>query len=228
MIISLNVALGAGGWLLVRLVVNAIDSRLDMIRENRQDEEKHQIEMANLAHATIVLKPGENVFHGLAGGLRAYQLTPRQMLYAGEFSPVSRNTMLEAGEVEVVKPRLLDELVKAEHNLLGGKTGAGKTTLLKHLVKHYLSLGSEIVPISPHSPSILGIDGIGAGQNFQAIFDAIDSMVEEMQLRYQVVNSDGEHDGREIILLIDEFPAIKSEAQAMGYDFIRWFQKTGS
>ncbi|MCB0207928.1 MAG: hypothetical protein KDJ52_01285 [Anaerolineae bacterium] len=107
-------------------------------------------------------------------------------------------------------PPLLPKLIEAQRLIIAGGSDAGKTTLVKHIVAGRID-HSRIIPIDPHAPSkILGFDVIGAGRDYAAIADALESLVLLMTARYEDVKSGilgyGQHE--RVSVFIDEWTGI--------------------
>ena len=118
---------------------------------------------------------------------------------------------------EVLEP-ILPLLVDSQRLIIAGGSDAGKTTLVKHIISGRRN-HSKIVIIDPHSPSrILGIDVIGAGRDYPAIGDALESLVLLMTARYEDVKAGVlgyfEHD--RISVFIDEWTSISREIKEAG------------
>lgn len=79
---------------------------------------------------------------------------------------------------------LLPVLLQAQRLIIGGGSDSGKSTLAKHLIAGRAD-NSQIVVIDPHSPSkVLGFDVIGAGRDYAAIGQALESLELLMHERY--------------------------------------------
>jgi len=126
--------------------------------------------------------------------------------------------MLPAPEpVEVIEP-LLPKLVNAQRLIIAGGSDAGKSTLAKHLIAARAD-HSHIIPIDPHSPSkLLGYDVIGAGRRYDAIGDALESLVLMMTDRYTDVAGGvfGYGDHQRITVLVDEWTSINENIPEAG------------
>jgi len=115
-------------------------------------------------------------------------------------------------------PALLPVLLKAQRVIIGGGSDSGKSTLAKHLIAGRLEQG-QIIPIDPHSPSkLLGIDVIGAGRNWQAIGQALESLELLMHERYGEVAAGlmGYFQHQRISIFIDEWTSIIEEVPDAG------------
>jgi hypothetical protein len=115
-------------------------------------------------------------------------------------------------------PPLLPILLKTQRLIVGGGSDSGKSTLAKHLIAGRTQ-DSQIIPIDPHSPSkLLGIDVIGAGRNWQAIGQALESLELLMHDRYSDVAAGlmGYFQHDKISIFIDEWTSIVEEVPDAG------------
>lgn len=156
---------------------------------------------------------------GVNGG--PVELTPFQERMLFKWHALHNTASVSPGNWEVVEPAqlaagppqlppLLPKLIGAQRLIIAGGSDAGKTTLVKHIVAGRID-HSRIIPIDPHAPSkILGFDVIGAGRDYDAIADALESLVLLMTSRYQDVKSGilgyGQHE--RVSVFIDEWTGI--------------------
>ncbi|MCB0165595.1 MAG: hypothetical protein KDI79_15295 [Anaerolineae bacterium] len=115
-------------------------------------------------------------------------------------------------------PPILPKLIDAQRLIIAGGSDAGKTTLIKHIVAGRID-HSRIIPIDPHAPSkILGFDVIGAGRDYGAIGDALESLVLLMTARYEDVKAGvlgyGQHE--RVSVFIDEWTGIVRQVDGAG------------
>lgn len=132
------------------------------------------------------------------------------MLQAPEQQPAQ---LLEAGPLP-----LLPILLKAQRLIIGGGSDSGKSTLAKHLIAGRAE-DSQIVVIDPHSPSkVLGFDVIGAGRDYGAIGQALESLELLMHERYSDVAKGlmGYFQHNRISIFIDEWTGIVEKVPEAG------------
>ncbi|MCB0207691.1 MAG: hypothetical protein KDJ52_00085 [Anaerolineae bacterium] len=115
-------------------------------------------------------------------------------------------------------PPILPRLIDAQRLIIAGGSDAGKTTLIKHIIAGRID-HSRIIPIDPHAPSkILGFDVIGAGMDYAAIAEALESLVLLMTSRYHDVRDGvlgyGQHE--RVSIFIDEWTGIVRKVDRAG------------
>lgn len=118
-------------------------------------------------------------------------------------------------------PQLLPAILPHQRLIIAGNPDSGKTTLLKHLVANRPD--HQIIPIDPHSPSkLLGYDVIGAGRDFPAIQDALESLVTLLSSRYNDIaaGSAGYFQHKPVTITIDEWTTIRAVIASAG-DYLR-------
>jgi hypothetical protein len=116
---------------------------------------------------------------------------------------------------------ILPKLTPAQRLIITGGSDAGKSTLVKHLIASRAD-HSQIVMIDPHSPSkVLGIDVIGAGRDYEAIANALQSLVWMMTSRYTDVAEGlmgyGQH--ARVSVFIEEWTSIQRKVERAGEYF---------
>lgn len=108
----------------------------------------------------------------------------------------------------IATARTLDirEALKKPHILILGETGGGKSTLVKYLVAN---AGYPAIALDPHASrtSWQNMTVVGAGRKFKEISKEVNSLIDLMNYRYELL-FDGKEDFEPIIVIIDEFPAI--------------------
>lgn len=112
---------------------------------------------------------------------------------------------------------VLPRLIEAQRLILAGPTGVGKSTIIKFIIANRSD--SLIIPIDPHSPSrILGYDVIGAGRDFVAIGDALETLILLMTARYGEVAQGimGYQEHERISVFIDEWTSIRRKVPHAG------------
>lgn len=105
---------------------------------------------------------------------------------------------------------LLPVLLQAQRLIVGGGSDSGKSTLAKHLIAGRAE-DSQIIMIDPHSPSkVLGFDVIGAGRDYGAIAQALESLELLMHERYTDVAAGlmGYFSHSRLSIFIDEWTGI--------------------
>lgn len=115
-----------------------------------------------------------------------------------------------AAQLPAGPPPLLPVLLQAQRLIVGGGSDSGKSTLAKHLIAGR-SEDSQIVVIDPHSPSrVLGYDVIGAGRDYHAIGQALESLELLMHERYTDVAAGlmGYFQHSRLSIFIDEWTGI--------------------
>jgi len=111
-------------------------------------------------------------------------------------------------------PELLPLLVESERNVIAGGSGSGKSDITKHLVAARLERGDRIIYIDPHSPStVLGVEAIGGGRDYESISDALSTLAMMMTGRYADVARDviGYGEAEDVSIFIDEWTSIVEE-----------------
>ncbi|MCB9080019.1 MAG: hypothetical protein H6631_20635 [Anaerolineaceae bacterium] len=158
------------------------------------------------------------------------ELTPFQERMLFKWHVLHNTASVSPGNWEVVEPAglsagrtldlppILPRLLDAQRLIIAGGSDAGKTTLVKHIVAGRID-HSRIIPIDPHAPSkILGFDVIGAGRDYAAIADALESLVLLMTSRYQDVKAGvlgyGQHE--RVSVFIDEWTGIVRNVDRAG------------
>ncbi|MCB0195554.1 MAG: hypothetical protein KDJ65_26630 [Anaerolineae bacterium] len=165
---------------------------------------------------------------GVNGG--PVELTPFQERMLFKWHALHNTAHVTPSKWEVVEPAqlqapehpalppILPRLIDAQRIIIAGGSDAGKTTLVKHIVAGRID-HSRIIPIDPHAPSkILGFNVIGAGRDYAAIADALESLVLLMTARYEDVKAGilgyGQHE--RVSVFIDEWTGIVRNVDQAG------------
>lgn len=121
---------------------------------------------------------------------------------------------LAAPQLDPVLPRL----VEAQRLIIAGGSDAGKSTLVKHIIAGRAD-HSKIIVIDPHGKSdLLGYPVIGAGRDYEAIGEALRSLVWLMTARYSDVKCGafnyGQHE--RVSVFVDEWTSIAQKVDGAG------------
>ncbi len=103
-------------------------------------------------------------------------------------------------------------LAQRPHVILAAETGGGKSTLAKAILAGEIQRGSKVFIIDPHSSSWFGLQGVGGGEDWNAVANAIARIVEEytnrLKRRGQYLADHGEDmpvgDFERLVVLFDE------------------------
>lgn len=134
----------------------------------------------------------------------------------------SRNAPAGQGAVPLIEapqehPPLLGALRNAQRILvIGPSSNCGKTTLLQWLIDQRRQV-SQVFVIDPHGepPKWGDVAGFGAGRDYGAIEEILNSLIFEMTLRY-ARKARGESDFDPLTVVIDEWRAIARNVQGAG------------
>lgn len=105
------------------------------------------------------------------------------------------------------------------HMLISGRTDAGKTTLAEAIIAHRVNAGDLIHIIDPHYQpgKWCGVDAIGGGRNYDAVFASLDALRAELDARYEQFNAGkSTSEFQRLTVVVDEVPAIISRAVVNG------------
>ncbi len=69
------------------------------------------------------------------------------------------------------------------HGLLAAETGGGKSTLFKLITKSRIERGELVFLLDPHSSDWFGLPGIGGGEDWEAIWCGMQTVIEEYRAR---------------------------------------------
>lgn len=102
---------------------------------------------------------------------------------------------------------------KFPHILIEAPTGVGKTTLAEWLLD---LLPGERLVITPKRKvsQWKGVNVVGSPLNFIAIQDAFDTLLDEMENRYQLMDT-GIEDFSQLNFVVDEYPLIASQCEGI-------------
>lgn len=104
--------------------------------------------------------------------------------------------------------RWIDE---TPHLMIAGRTNAGKTTLASAILAERIQAGDDILVIDPHDQpdKWFGAQAIGGGRRYEDILTTLDTVVREMDTRYQAYNEGTPTTAfPRLTVLVDEVPAI--------------------
>jgi hypothetical protein len=97
------------------------------------------------------------------------------------------------------------------HLMIAGRTAAGKTTLASAILAERIQAGDEVLVIDPHDQprKWFEVEAVGGGRRFDDILAALDTVVREMDRRYQDYNQGAPTSSfQRLTVLVDEVPAI--------------------
>lgn len=89
------------------------------------------------------------------------------------------------------------------HCLIIGPTGSGKTFSTERILK-FLGSPSRVITTKRKSDQWVGLEVIGHPRNFEAIAEALEDSLEEMQSRLEAID----HPWEQSFTIVDELPAI--------------------
>ncbi len=152
----------------------------------------------------LVVNRTQRIIHSSSDDVRVIEALPDSVKLLPESTePVKRRSVF-------------DLLSEGTHFALFGGTQSGKTTLANHLAD---KLGGDVIVCDPHSllNTWTRTAQVVGGGDYQAIAHTIGSVRAEMLERYKA----GSRDGGQIVLILDEWPAIVDEMPDTANDLKR-------
>lgn len=211
----------SGGWLIVkgvRLVVEAPFHAVDLI-----GEAVGLIAPKLQKSAQFCLKRINALFSMPEASIKRTLWVIDAMPWGGTSSTTALN--LEASTLEPLEVVDISVACKANHVLIIAPSGTGKSTLAQYL--SYLEDGEVIVYDPHHDPTRdwIGLTVIGGGRDYQAIAEAMETDLEDIDQRFKL-RAKGQPIGKRIVTICDEYPAVAASDQA-GEIAPRWLKVNG-
>lgn len=124
------------------------------------------------------------------------------------------------------------DMAKNPHLLIAGCTGSGKSVLLQVIMANALKLtdtkiclvDSKNVEFCPYE----NFDNVDIATNFRSALNMLQFLVDEMDIRYKILNEDKNHKFPKILFMIDEFADIilQDDSKSFYVNLCRLAQKS--
>lgn len=189
--------LAARGWVAIqhaRVVRSRLGVPVDVVAQMRADPAALESAAMQLELATAPYRLHPNL--STLSAPAAPKAAEQAQLAPIDVSPVAAETWLAWVDAQ-------------PHVMIAGRTNAGKTTLATAILGERIRAGEQIIVCDPHwQPGKWhGVPAIGGGRAYAAILDALQSLLDEMDRRYQDYTQGREAFDR-LTVLIDEVPGL--------------------